>query len=318
MELSLKNKKVLVTGGAGFIGSHLVRRLLSEQADVHVLVRASTNTARIADQLSEITVHVADLDDHESIKNLLNILSVDGVFHLAAANQSFVERPTFADMARTNIVSTIMLMEEVAKTDIDFFVNTGSFVEYGPQEDFFSENKSLAPMDLYAISRVPSTLYTKTLGQYEKKPFVEVRVFTPYGPFMEKGKVIETIIASALRNEPIKLTRPNVVRDYIFIEDLVELYIRASVGATTFKGSVWNGGSGVSTSLEEVARSIIDLTNSTSEIAWSNQDISFDSVLWKADLTKVNVELGWTPSHSFAKGIERTVEWFKENPHQWR
>lgn len=306
-----RGKTVLVTGGAGFIGSFLIRRLALLGASVHLLLRPGGDRGRVVDILASVAVHDVDINDTKRTSALLAEVKPSGVFHLAAVSQSFGNIPTFDELVATNILATVKLMDAAVLCGCDFFVNTGTFAEIGSKDHPIREDDILEPKEFYGISRIPATLYTTALGREEGKPFATVRVFTPYGPVMQKGKLVREVIERALHGETIKLTKPEVTRDFIYVEDLVELYLAVAEQVKEFPGRVWNGGSGVATTLEELAQTVRMLTQSKSEIAWSGKEVSYDRARWQADMTKVNRLLSWSPRHDLRAGLEKTIAWYK-------
>lgn len=309
-----KGKTIIITGGAGFIGSHLARRLVALGASVHLFLRRGTDCGRIEDILPSITVHGADINDRKRMNILLDEIKPSGIFHLAAVSQSFGNIPTIETLVETNVLAAIKFIEAATAHDLDFFVNTGTFAEIGSKDHAICEDDIPEPKEFYGISRIPATLYASALGREEGKPTATIRVFTPYGPAMQKGKLVREVIEHALQEKTITLTKPEVTRDFIYIEDLVELYLTVAEGAKEFPGTVWNGGSGVATTLEKLAQTVLALTGSKSKVEWSGNDVSYDRARWQADMTKVKRLLGWSPTHNLRAGLEKTIVWYKNAP----
>jgi len=309
--MSFSGKRILVTGGAGFIGSHLTKRLIREGADTHLFIREHTDTEMLKALLPSATLHTIDLDDHKEVKRALGVVSPQGIFHLAAVNQSYAAHPTMEQLFRGNAQNAINLMEAASLIPLEFFVNTTTFVEVGPKAWPVREDDPLEPMELYGISRVPGTLYAQALGKYQSKPFVTVRVFTPYGPSVQKGKLVYEVIVKALSGSDIRLSRANVTRDFVYIDDLVDLFVRAASNAGTHPGHTFNGGSGTATTLEKLVESVLKYTGSKSVVSWSGEDVSYDRALWQADISKSAELLSWKPAYSLDEGIVKTVEWFR-------
>jgi nucleoside-diphosphate-sugar epimerase len=314
---SFQGKKVLVTGGAGFIGSHLVRRLVAEGALVHLIVKPSTALERIEDVRNSVTIHQSSLEDVSSVENILGTIAPDGIFHLAGESQSFGRIPSAADLIKTNVSASIGLMDAASKLPIEFFVNTGTFAEYGSKESAIREDMVFEPKELYGISRIPADLYAQALGREQGKPFVTIRTFTPYGPYLQKGKLIHEVIAKALAGTPLTLSRPSVTRDFIYIDDLIELYCRAALKAGECRGESFNGGSGTATTLEELSSAVLKYTGPGSAISWSGQDVSYDRARWQSDMSKAARRLSFSPAHTLGQGLEKTVEWFRAHPEHW-
>jgi nucleoside-diphosphate-sugar epimerase len=119
-------------------------------------------------------------------------------------------------------------------------------------------------------------------------------------------------IARALRNEPLSLTSPRVTRDFIFIDDVVALFEEAMEKASASRGEIFNCGTGIATSLQEVASLVLAATNSRSDVRWgAHMNVSYDSDRWVADMTKTFAHFRWRPTHTMQDGIAKTVEWFR-------
>lgn len=311
-----KGKSIVVTGAGGFIGSAIVRRLVTLGARVHAVVRPCGNQSRLAEIVNGITLHEADITDQSKMESILSKSTPEGVFHLAAVSQRFGSIPSVDALIDTNIRATIKLMDAIVAPT--FFVNTDTFAAVGAKQTPLREDDIFEPTELYGVSRIPATLYGGVLGRTSGKPIVTVRVFTPYGPFVQKGKLPYEVITRALSNTDINLTRPEVVRDFIHIDDLVELYLRAGIHAHEYPGHVFNGGGGKAVTLEEFACLIREETHSESVIRWSSTAISYDSERSEADLTKVRDLLKWQPSTPLREGVRGTIEWFRTHSDYWR
>lgn len=314
---SLKGKTIVVSGGAGFVGSHLVRRLVEEGAVVHVLLRPETTRVRLDDVSAKLIVHEVDLCNAKKVSSELARISPSGIFHCAGVSQYFGHIPATRDLIETNIKATIELMDVAKDLSLDFFVNTGTSLEVGSKARAIREDDLLEPKELYSISRIPAELYAQALGREKGKPFVTIRVFTSYGPYMQKGRVLYETITRALRGADILLTKPSITRDFIYIDDLVDLYLRAAFAARKYPGSVFNGGSGVAVSLLEMARVVLRCTGSRSKVVWGSEAVPYDHARWEADLSFVEKALNWKPHRSFAEGVLKTVAWFREHEDYW-
>ena len=299
----LKNKKILVTGGAGFIGSNLVRRLLNEGAEVFVLVRKSSNLWRLDDVKEKLKLCVADLADELSLKNLIQEIKPQGVFHLGATTimSGVISEPEMIE--KVNVEGTKNLIKALGDIDYDFFINTSTY----------SENSS----DDYAKSKRKATDFCTLYAKENKKPIITLRIFTPYGPYIQKGRLIFQVLTKSMRNENIEMSSPDTMRDFIYIDDLIDLYITLSNRARENAGEAFNAGFGVLTSLKEVANTAITITNSQTKVIWGAlPKLSYDFVA-VADITKNAEKLGWKPKTTFEAGMKQTYSWLKENLHRY-
>jgi nucleoside-diphosphate-sugar epimerase len=218
----------------------------------------------------------------------------------------------------TNVLGIANLLTAVAPLDYDFLVNVGSFLEYGKQPVPLCETQVPAPASMYAISKLAGTLYAQSIGREEHRPVVTLRLMTPYGPGIQKGRLIYEVLRAALRNEPIKLTAPHVVRDFIFAEDVVSLCLAAAASARVLCGEIFNAGTGRSTSLEEVVDMACRLADSRSSAKWGGfPSVAYDSDCWRADMTKTHATFSWRPQVTLEEGLRKTIEWMKhEHVHE--
>lgn len=303
----------LITGGTGFVGSNVVRALVEKGEKVSLIARNKNLNWRLSDISKWIDIYEAEITD-PSIVKIIKKIKPDYVFHLAAYGVLPRENDPIK-MVDVNIKGTINLINAVKETPFKLFINTGTSVEYGIKEKKMKESDIIAPINDYGITKAAATLYVQKEGIRYNLPIVTYRLFTPFGYYENKNRLIPSVILSALRNEPIKVSVPTSVRDFIFISDLVEAYINTT--KVKFKpGDILNIGSGRCYSIKDVVDLILEITNSKSKIAWGGvekQERFIESKKWEADLSKTKKTLGWKPEDNFKMGLKKTIEWFKEN-----
>lgn len=307
-----QNERVLITGAAGFVGSHLARRCLAQGYETHVLLRSSSDTSRITDIMSRLIRHDGDITDQATIRRMMLPIKPTGVFHLAASNimSGVISSPE--DVIRINILGTVNLMDAAHDAGVDFFINTGTFLEYEPQLRPVRESDPAGPPEVYSISKLAATLYGQAMNRMRQMPVVMLRVFTPYGPGIQKGRLVYEVMAKAIANKEITLTAPTVSRDFIFVEDLAELYIAAAEGARAHAGEIFNAGTGKLTTLQELADLVLQITGSSSTIAWGKAPpVAYDFTPWQADMAKTFSAFSWRPRHDLSSGLEKTIDWYK-------
>lgn len=308
-----KSRTILVTGAAGFIGSHLIGRLVATGHQVCILVKPSTNLIRIKELLPKVTCCRADLLDFAGLKRELEEIKPQGVFHLAASNIQSGVTASDDEVVKTNILGIRNLLQALSHVDYDFFINLGSFLEYGPKPSPIKESDLCAPTELYSITKLAATLYGQTIARRDNKPVITFRLFTPYGPAIQPGRLIYEVINHALRNEEISLTQPNIARDFIFVGDLLDLLLEAKDKAKERKGEIFNAGSGKAITLESVVSEVLKITGSKSKIKWGAfKSVAYDNELWQADLSKTLANFTWRPAHTLSSGLVETVDWFKK------
>jgi len=299
MDNFFAGKKIFVTGGAGFVGANLARRLLEVGADVYVLARKSTDLWRLGDVFGEIEIYFSDLSDFDDIKDLVREIKPQGVFHLGASMMihGVVLEPE--KVMNINYDGTKNLLESISPNC--FFINTGSYSDGVGADDF-------------ALSKRKSTEYCTEFGKNHKRPVVTLRLFTPYGPFIQKERFVYEALTNAAVGGEIKISSPDITRDFIFVDDLVDLYFAAAEKARRCCGEIFNAGSGVSTTLKEAVDIALEISGGCSEVVWKNSPrLSYDFPNVRADISKNEKLLNWKPKTSLRQGLQKTYDWLKNN-----
>lgn len=307
----MKKPTAFVTGGTGFIGSHLIKRLLKESFDVHILYRPTSPSSRLKDVLSLTTHHNTDICDKDELQKLLKEIQPDYIFHLANIGIYGGKESADEDVINVNFLGTVNLLQASKDIPYKLFVNTGSSSEYGPKTDSMKELDSCFPESTYGVSKLAATLYAKNFAENHNKQIVTLRLFSPYGPDDDPRRFITTVISQALKNKKITLTNPDNVRDFIFINDVIEAYLSCITTKKVLGGKIINVGSGSQQTIKDVLEIISDLTATKSKIVTNKSTIQYESHVWQADLTNAADLLSWQPSTSLRNGLEQTIEWTK-------
>lgn len=310
----MKKNSFLITGGTGFIGSNLVRELVKKGERVSIIVSKNIGeNSRIADIKPKLDIYECNLLS-ESLKNLVGKIKPDFIFHLASYGVP-PEEDNVLKMIDINLKGTINLIEAVKQNPFKLLINTGSCVEYGIKKDDMKETDMLTPINNYGVLKSAITLYCQKEAIRNNLPIINFRMFSVYGYFDQKYRLIPSVIRSAIMNEPIKVSAPTNVRDFIFIEDVIGAYLQATKVSLP-NGGIFNIGSGKQHSIEEIVRLCLGISKSNSAIQWgalSNQKRSIEPLRWQANMSKTKKILDWEPKTTIEKGIKKTVEWFKKN-----
>ncbi len=311
--MTTKQKKIVITGGAGFLGSHLVSRCLREGYQVVLILKSTTDLTRIKKYLPQLVCYHEDITNADRIKAVMKEVSPDGVVHLAASNIRSGMTANDEEVVRVNVLGMRNLLTSLEEIPYSFFINTGSFLEYGIKKYPLVETDRCEPTELYSITKLAGTLYGQSVSKALDKPIISFRLFTPYGPEIQSGRLVHEIITRALRNEEIKLTQPTVTRDFIFIDDIIDAYMEGIQRAKEFSGEVFNLGSGKPTSLGEVVDHVVRMTSSQSKITWGGfQNVRYDTDLWQAHMEKTFSNFDWRPKYSIEDGLSKTITWFTQ------
>lgn len=305
-------KKVLITGASGFVGSCIARRMLLENYEVHITARETSNLWRLKDILKDLNIHNTNLMDNESVKNLARNINVDLVFHLATYGGTHYENK-IDSIINTNLLGTWNLFSEFAKKDIDMFINTSSSSEYGEKTLPMSEDMMVEPNNMYGASKASATILCNTFAKVNKIPLVTLRLFSPYGYFDTDTRLIPTVITSCILNKEIKLAKKESRRDFIFIDDIIDAYLSIQKLSGCF-GEVYNIGSGLEYSVEQIVNTITGKIKNDSKIVWGNElKRQYEPKMWVSDSTRVANEVGWKPKTTIEEGLTKTIEWFRNN-----
>jgi len=303
--------KILVTGATGFVGACLVRRLQQRGREVHVTVRKGSSTWRIRDILPRLVVHEGDLRDADRVRSIVTSVRPSAVCHLATQGGYAVQQDA-RTIFETNVFGTMNLLRACESTGFDSFVNTGSSSEYGMAARPMDELDRLEPRGDYAVSKAASTLFCTAEAIEKGLPVVTLRLFSPYGPWDDAKRMVPYVISSLLKGAAPRLSSPHHVRDYVYIEDVLDAYERAMTAPRS--GTVFNIGSGVQHAIGEVVDRIEDAVQSGVAPVWGARGPQrSEPAVWAANIEKARTRLGWEPRTSLPEGIARTVAWFREH-----
>lgn len=313
----LGRARVLVTGGSGFIGSHLTRRLLAEGADVHVLTStvSSVYPTRLTDIRADITMQEGNLTDRTAMLQVARAVRPDVVFHLGAYTHVGKSWQRIDECVQSNVQGTVNLLQALDGIGYERFVNAGTSEIYGAIDVPFREEASPRPVSPYAVSKYSAEMYCRLGHQSHGWPIVRLRPFNAYGPAQSPDRIIPEIIVRALRRQPLLMTTGRQTREFNYVEDLADGFVRA---ATTpgIEGELVNLGCGEEVAIADLATTVLDLMGRPIEAelgALPDRPVE----IWRmyADARKARELLGWAPTHDLRTGLERTIEWYRREFH---
>lgn len=305
----MRKKRIILTGGAGFIGANLTRKLLKLNYEVNLIIRASTNLWRLKDILPQLKTHQIDILDKKELTKKISKINPQAIIHLATYSQ-YRKQNDFEQMVETNIKGTLNLLSATKDIKYDVFINTGSSSEYGIKNTPMRETDMLDPVSFYAATKSSATLLCKVFALEYSKPIVTLRPFSVYGPYEEKNRFIPTITKAVIQNKPIKLTPGNQRRDFIFIDDIVDIYIKTLSQGKKLSGEILNMGTGIEYTNDEVARTLFKVSGKRVKIekgAYPKR--IWDTPHWAADTTKTKKLLNWKPKFTLEQGLRYTYNW---------
>lgn len=302
----------LVTGATGFVGGALTRRLVELGREVHILTRAQSDTWRLAGIEDRVVRHVVDLADAATLERVVAEVKPRIVYHLATYGGFASQRDSDAIFA-ANLTGTRNLLRACEKVGFSCFVNTGSSSEYGTKTEPMRESDVPEPVGDYGVSKVAAALHCRSEALQKGLPVATLRLFSPYGPWDDPKRFIPYLLAALLRGEAPRLSTPHSVRDWVYIDDVLDLYLRTDELAI-LRGDIINVGSGRQSSLGEVVALAEQLTGSATRAVWGGVAAQrVEPTCWVADVAKAKALLGWEPRTGLAEGLEKTVGWMREH-----
>jgi nucleoside-diphosphate-sugar epimerase len=310
---SLKGARVLVTGADGFIGSHLTRRLVSDGAEVHALTSdvSSVFPRRLLDLRGQMEIHEGNLMDRGAMDTLARSAKPAYIFHLAAYTHVGKSWQRVDECIQANIQGTMNLLQALADQGYERFVNTGTSEIYGDIEVPFREDAVVNPISPYSVSKYAAERFCRLFQRAYGWPIVMLRPFNAYGPAQSPDRVIPEIIVRALRKEELKMTQARQTREFNYVEDLADGFVKA---ATTpdVNGELFNIGGGEEISMRDVATQILEVMGNPIEPQFGAlPERPTEIMRMYCDSSKARQRLGWEPSHSLRDGLEKTIEWYR-------
>jgi len=318
--------KILVTGGAGFIGSEFVRMALkNELPDIHdpsLIVLDALTYAGDERNLSEVA-HLSnyrfvrgDIRDRELVNQLIG--EVDSVVHFAA--ESHVDRSIAgaAEFVSTNVGGLQVLLDAVRERPKVRFVNVSTDEVYGSiAEGSWPENHPLLPNSPYSASKAGGDLLVRAYANTFGLDLLVTRCSNNYGPYQFPEKVIPLFVINLIEGLKVPLYGDGLnVRDWLHVKDHCRGI--ALVLAAGRSGEIYNIGGGTELTNLELTHLILDLMGADESVIERVADRLGHDLRYSVDINKISHELGYRPQVSFDEGLRTTIEWYRENPWWWQ
>lgn len=292
----MERLKIAITGASGFVGANLVRHL-DPMHEVFAITR-NVNAWRLSTKFNLINL---DIRRREPLLDFIRKVKPDVLIHCATYGGYNFEKET-REIIETNIIGSLNVLE--ACKQIPIVINVGSSSEYGIKDRPMKEDDTTAPVTSYAMTKALQSELFSSAGRS-----VTLRLFSVYGYYEEKHRLIPYIVYSFLKNKKAILSNEKSMRDFVFIEDVMNAFsLVIQKYEDINKGEVFNVGSGMQSSVRDVADEV------GVDIEWNPLARPKEPEhSWKADITKIRDELNWEPQYSLSEGLRKTKEWMKRN-----
>ncbi|MCD6100379.1 MAG: dTDP-glucose 4,6-dehydratase [Candidatus Marinimicrobia bacterium] len=310
--------KILITGGAGFIGCNFVRYMLNKYPDSEIIVLDKLTYAgrleNLQDVMDKITFIKGDICNREDVEK---VGDCDVIFNFAAethVDRSIIDAGIFV---KTDVFGTYMLLEYARKNEIEKYIQISTDEVYGSiEKGSFKEENALNPSSPYSASKAGADLLVKAYYKTYGLPVLITRSSNNYGPYQYPEKLIPVLILNALHDKPLPIygTGKNV-RDWIYVLDNCEAI--DVVFRKGRSGEIYNIASGNEKTNMEIANLILEELNKSKSLIKFVNDRPGHDFRYSLNCGKIK-KLGWTPKYKFVDALRETIRWYKESEWWWK
>jgi len=309
----MKKNKILVTGGSGFIGSHLVNKLLNYGCEVAITTKYDSvyENVRLFNVWNSIKVIECDLRYSDTIKKI-NDFNPQIVFHLAAYNDVKGSFDNYGDALASNLVGTSNLLENLKKYEQFIYISSSEVYGHQKNNSLFIETMQPRPISPYSIGKYSGELYAQMHMKHLKKPIKILRPFNVFGESQSTKAVIPELIKKFLNNQIVKITRGRQTREFNYVANTVNLLISASKEKSFFNQIV-NISEGQEISIKNLAKNIKKLSQSNAKlIVGGLPERKTEIHRMKASTKKMKEKMSTKKLVSFEEGLKNTINWYRD------
>lgn len=300
---SLQNERILVVGGGGFIGSHVVQRALSLGMKVTIISRSQVKQA----QASNINCYYVDVTNKTLLMEAIGGFKFDFVVNCSGSIDHTLFRSGGRKSFDNHFITVLNLLEVIDTSEIKRFVNIGSSDEYGDSPAPQVESQREKPISPYATGKAAATHFLQMLASTESFPATILRLFLTYGPGQNKQRFIPQVISGCLQDHYFPTSSGEQLRDFCYIDDVVEAIFSSLINSKV-NGEVINIASGQPVEIRSVVSMISDLVGSGSPQFGAIAYRPGENMKLYADTTKAKSILDWKSKVSLQEGLYKTIQ----------
>ncbi len=308
----LHDARVLVLGGAGFLGARIVRKLRHAGITPHVLLRPTSQTNRIDDLIQFCQIHIGDLSDLNSLQHIIKEVQPEVIFHAAGYGTHKAQNQR-EQLFYNNLLAAHNLLLATEQVPNCRIIYSGTSLEQGIKNKPIKENGVPDPVSFCGATKSAALLLMRQAACHDKRLITILTPFAVYGPGEPDTRLIPAAIQAGMEGKTLSLTEPGFVRDYVFVDDVADAYLMAATNDNAIGESI-NIAGGKAVSNEAVVALIeAELGRSIDKKPGAYPARKTDTSFWCADISKAKKILGWQAEHSMQQGIEETINWFKSH-----
>jgi UDP-glucose 4-epimerase len=306
--------RALVTGAGGFVGANLARYLRTAGHEVLAVVRPGRPPWRLQDAGAGIALVEVDLARPPGVRAAVLEHRPDWIFHVAA-HGSYSWQTDLRAMTAVNVEATDALLAAARDAGAQALVYAGSSSEYGHQDHPPAEDERIEPNSHYAVTKAAGTHLCRLAAATHGQRAPTLRLYSVYGPWEDPNRLMPTLVERALRDSWPPLVDPHTARDFVWVDDVCDAFVRAAVVPLDDPGAVFNVGSGRQATLREVVAAAREVFDVGAEPDWGSMpQRAWDTTVWVADPSAAAQVLGWRATTSLDKGLRRLGAWLREHP----
>lgn len=294
-------RKVLVTGGSGFLGTHLTRRLVKCEAEVHATSRAAYD-----ERPREGRWHQVDLTDMGAVCELLSKVRPDVLYHLSGSVTAVPNKELVLPTFHSLLTSTVNLLAAVAK------VGCGRIILCGSSDEPRAQYGEMIPSSPYAAAKWAASGYGRMFHAVYGVPVVTLRIFMTYGPFQPIRRLIPSVIHALQENRPPKILNGRQRADWIYVDDVIDGLL-AGAHSPNIEGCELDLGSGMLISNRGIVEQLVSIMNPSVKVLFRGVRDRPLKPEYAANIVDSEAKLNWRPTTSTSTGLLKTIEWHAES-----
>lgn len=274
------------------------------------ILQPTTDTWRL-DGLPDIRRLDGDIANTDDIERAFVSAKPEWIFHLAA-HGAYSFQTNLVGMARSNVLGMATILAAAERRGCTVLINTGTSSEYGDRDHAPREDEPPRPNSDYAVTKAAATWLCQR-ARDRGVPVTTLRLYSAYGPFEEERRLMPTLIRAALTGRFPPLADATVVRDYVYVEDVVDAFIAAA--STPNRSPIYNVATGIQTSLAQIVETAAAVFSISDEPVWGGYPKrAWDTTVWVGDPALIRSELGWQATTRLSDGMTRTAAWLAAHP----